>query len=241
MVALVSIGALGAGAVGRAEASQITIAPNTLSTATNFPFGTGSFWVPTMGFIYKDVPAFHLKANDVIAFDLSAMNDADDQVDIAMAPASSNGGTAPAGSYTTIVTNTQEPTNPRGDTTTGNFDLQYRVQLPFDFAGGGLIIRFSNPGSELATDSTATSVVTNAGGSADTSGHFVQRFFGDADGVPPYTNSDGAFIDAFRLNIVDPPQGGGGSNGSTTAKKCKKKKHHRSASVAKKKCKKKRH
>ncbi len=230
------------GLAGSAEASQITIAPNSLSTASNFPFGTGSFWVPNMGFIYKDVPAFQLKPNDSIAFDLSAMNDADDQLDIAMAPTTTNGGNAPAGSYTTVVTNSQAPANPRGNTVPGDFELQYKVQLPFNFAGGGLIIRFSNPGSQLATDASATSVVTNAGGSADTSGHFVQRFFGDADGVPPYTNSDGAFIDAFRLNIADAPQGGGNGNGNGNGpakKKCKKKKHHRSAFAAKKKCKKK--
>ena len=229
-----------AGLAGSAEASQVTIAPNSLSTASNFPFGTGSFWVPNMGFIYKNVPAFQLRPNDSIAFDLSAMNDADDQLDIAMTPTTTNGGNAPAASYTTIVTNSQAPTNPRGNTVNGDFELQYKVQLPFNFAGGGLIIRFSNPGSQLAVDASATSVVTNAGGSADTSGHFVQRFFGDADGIPPYTNSDGAFIDAFRLNIADAPQGGGNGSNNAARKKCKKK-HHRSASAAKKKCKKKHH
>ena len=87
----------------------------------------------------------------------------------------------------------------------------------------------------------ATSVVSKAGGSADPSDQFVQRFFADADGVAPYTNSDGAFIGGFRLTLADAPQGGGNGSNNAAKKKCKKKKHHRSASAAKKKCKKKHH
>ena len=203
MLALV----VGPGAVATAQAEQITVAPDTPNAENNFPFGTGQSWIPYMGFVYKDVPAFQLKANDVLAFDLSRVNEADDQLDIALAPTLTNGDDIPAAAFTEIVPNTQLPANPRGDTVDGNYELQYRAQTAFNFPGGGLIIRFSNPGTELAADDGSTEApLSNGGSDTDTSGFFVERFVRDLDGVYPWTG-DIYFdsIAAFRLQILDLP------------------------------------
>jgi hypothetical protein len=238
---------VGPGAVAAAQAEQtITVAPDTPNAENNFPFGTGQSWIPYMGFVYKDVPAFQLKPNDVLAFDLSRVNEADDQLDIALAPTLTNGDDIPAAAFTEIVPNTQLPANPRGDTVDGNYELQYRAQTAFNFPGGGLIIRFSNPGTELAADDGSTEApLSNGGSDTDTSGFFVERFVRDLDGVYPWTGdiflTD---IAAFRLQILDlPPQVPATPPASPTTvkkKKCKKKHKKHSAGVAKEKCKKKR-
>jgi hypothetical protein len=225
--------------IGTAQAEQtITVAPNTANANNAFPFGMGDGWTPYMGFVYKNVPAFQLKPNDVLAFDLSQANDADDQLDIALAATTTNGGDVPAAGFTQVIPNMQLPANPRGDDMSGDYELEYRAQAPFNFPGGGLIIRFSNPGSQLAADTGGPGAFTNGGDNADTSGLFVERFVRDMDGVYPWTGDTYADnITAFRLRIADlqptPPSTAG-------KKKCKKKQKKHSASAAKKKCKKKR-
>jgi hypothetical protein len=238
---------VGPGAVAAAQAEQtITVAPDTPNAENNFPFGTGQSWVPYMGFVYKDVPAFQLKPNDVLAFDLSRVNEADDQLDIALAPTMTNGDDIPAAPFTEIVPNTQLPANPRGDTVDGNYELQYRAQTAFNFPGGGLIIRFSNPGAELAADDGMTEgPLSNGGDDTDTSGFFVERFLRDLDGVYPWTGDTLVTdIAAFRLQILDlppePPPTPPATPTTVKKKKCKKKHKKHSAGVAKKKCKKKR-
>ena len=245
MGALAALGVLQIG-LGSAQAEQtITVAPDTPNAENNFPFGTGQSWIPYMGFVYKDVPAFQLKPNDVLAFDLSRVNEADDQLDIALAPTMTNGDDIPAAAFTEIVPNTQLPANPRGDTVDGNYELKYTARAGFNFPGGGLIIRFSNPGTELAADDGSTEApLSNGGSDTDTSGFFVERFVRDLDGVYPWTGdiflTD---IAAFRLQILDlppdvpatPPP----ASPTIVKKKCKKKHKKHSAGVAKKKCKKK--
>ena len=81
-----------------------------------------------MGFIYKNVPAFQLKTGDVLAFDLLAVNNADIQLQIELAPTTTNGGDVPSLPFTTVVTNTQTPANPRGDTTLENFNSSSQLR-----------------------------------------------------------------------------------------------------------------
>ena len=216
-LALAAILAFALAAAGSAQAAQtITIAPNNANAENSFPFGQGDGWTPFMGFVYKNVPAFQLKANDTLAFDLSLTNTADDQLDIALAPTTANGNDVPSGGFTQIVSNTQLPANPRGNDTTGDYELQYRAEAPFSFAGGGLIIRISNPGPQLAAETTTpVGVLSNGGESIDTSGFFVERFFRDPDGSYPWTGDTGpSNIAAFRLVIQDVP--------AAARKKCKK-------------------
>jgi len=234
-------------------ATTVNVTPDMPATAGDncFPFGlggndTGEFWTPYMGFVYKDVPAFQLKTGDKLAFDLVAMNDVDVQVKIEFAPTTGNGGDTPSLPFTTVVTNTQTPTNPRGDTTLENYELGFTAEAPFNFSGGGLIIRFSDPSAGYLTDTGAGHCDGVLGGadSADPSGFFVERYYGDADGVTPYENFDVGSLAGFRLTLADVPQpappAGPTGQPPATKKKCKKHKKKRSAeSAKKKKCKKK--
>ena len=205
------------------------------SDPNEFPFGRADVW-PQMGFVYKNVPAFNLKTGDTIAFDLGAQNNVDIQLQISMAATTVNGGDIP-GPYTTVVNNTQVPLNPRGNTVMGDYELQFTSQAPFNFGGGGLIIRFSSPGGAFATDLQQDPTLVNDADGTDSSGFFVKRFFGDADGLPPYSNSDTQGLAGFRLTLLDTPPTPSATPGTTSKKKCKKK-HRRAASA--KKCKKKR-
>lgn len=191
-----------------------------------------------MGFVYKNIPAFDLKTGDTIAFDLSVQNDVDIQLQISMAPTTVNGGDV-ADAYTTVVNNTQVPVNPRGNTVTGDYELQFTAQAPFHFPGGGLIIRFSNPGGAYASDLAPDSTLANLADSTDSSGFFVKRFFNDTDGLAPYSSGDLIDIAGFRLTIQDIPPATPAAPTTAPKKKCKKK-HKRAAVVAKEKCKKKR-
>ena len=230
---------IGQAAIGVAQASTtVNVNPaGPVSDPNEFPFGRADVW-PQMGFVYKNIPAFNLKTGDTIAFDLGAQNNVDIQLQISVAATTMNGGDIP-GAYTTLVNNTQLPVNPRGNTVMGDYELQFTAQAPFSFTGGGLIIRFSNPGGAYATDLQQDATLVNDANGTDSSGFFVERFFNDADGLPPYTSIDTQGIGGFRLTLLDatatPPSGPG-----TTAskKKCKKKKKNRAA-VAKKHCKKK--
>jgi hypothetical protein len=190
---------------GAAGPKTITISAVSPTTGNCIPFGDGGFnsgavWEPNAAFIYKNIPPFQLKANDFLAFDTSGVNDVDVQMDVALAPTTANGNDVNAQPFTTVVTNSQTPANPRGDTTTGNYDLQFKAQAPFNFAGGGLIIRFSNASPTYAADTTCTSDLI-AGNSTDTSGFFVERAFADANGASPWDTTDGFDIGVFRLTL----------------------------------------
>src|SRR3954447_1459735 len=150
----------------------ITIAATTPHAGNCWPFGEASNpsddWRPYFGFVYQNIPPFDLKPADTLAFDLSLANDHDIQLDVAMAPAANgtDNNTAP---FTTIVHNTQTPANPRGDATAGNYELAFTAQVPFSFAGGGLIIRVSNPGTSFITDQTCEVQLVGAASGSDPS------------------------------------------------------------------------
>jgi hypothetical protein len=225
-------------------ATTVSVTPTSpVAPIYGTPFGESASWVPSNVWVYKNVPAFNLKAGDTLAFDLTAQNNVDIQLDIAMAPTTTNGGDTNAAAFTQVVPNSQIPANPRGDTTTGDYELTFTVQAPFNFAGGGLLIRFGNPGGAFATDPNdpGSPVEGNTAQPSDPSGQFVERIVRDLDGVAPWTGdtyTDGG-IGGFRLNIADvPPTQPPTTTPTSSKKKCKKHKK-RSASAAKK-CKKKR-
>jgi hypothetical protein len=151
-----------------------------------------------MGFIYRNIPAFSLALGDVLAFDLGDVNSQAVQLDIELAAAASNGSDVPNLPFVKVVSNTQTPLNPNGDTIVGDFEMQFTVEAPFVFPGGGLIIRFSNPSAAYQTNTICDQVLV-FGFSSDTSGFFVKRFFGDPDGIPPYLFEDEGSIGAFRV------------------------------------------
>jgi hypothetical protein len=159
-------------------------------------------WRPYMGFVYQNLPPFHLKVGDGLGFDLMTANDQDIQLEIAMSPAT-NGTAVNTAPFTTVVTNNQAPRNPRGDDTVGDYELGYVSEGDFDFPGGGLIIRLSNPAAALAADDTCDGRVAGANNliQPDASGFFLSRVYGDADGVSPWDHSDASSIAQFRLII----------------------------------------
>jgi hypothetical protein len=188
--------------------TAITIAPSASNTTNTIPFACTPPWLPYAAYFYKDVPPFELKPGDTLAFDLIAVNDTDIQLEIALAPTTTNGGLTEAQPFTTVASNAQTPANPRGDAIQGTYELQFLAEAPFSFPGGGLILRFSNPGGAFASDATCVGNV-RGGTSSDPSGFLVQRATGDSDGVSPWENLDppGAeSILGFRLIILDPPQ-----------------------------------
>ena len=235
---------VGQAAIGSAQAAATVAVTPTSPTMgiQTAPFGASDVWAAYMAWAYKDVPAFNLKAGDTVAFDLTEQNDVDIQLQIAMAPATTNGGDVNSGPFTQIVPNTQIPANPRGNSTFGDYELTFTAQAPFNFPGGGLLIRFGNPGGAFATDSNLTGIggSGNVGLETDPSGYFVGREVRDADGTAPWTGdfyADG--VGGFRLNIADvPPTPPASAPAATPKKKCKK--GHRRAAVTAKKCKKKR-
>ncbi len=121
----------------------------------------------------------------------------------------------------------------------GDYELQFTSQAPFNFSGGGLIIRFSSPGGAFASDLQQDQTLINDANGTDSSGFFVKRFFNDADGLPPYGDSDTQGIGGFRLTLLDvPPTPPSGPSTTLPKKKCKK--HKKRSAAAAKKCKKKR-
>src|SRR5262249_48854764 len=225
----VVVAAIAALATGAAQATTLTINPVSPTGATSFPFGKGVTW-PQMGFVYKNIPAFSLKAGGHVAVDLGPPNDANIQLQIDMSATTVNGGDVPAG-YTTIVPATQVPANPTGNAVNGDYELEFTSGSSVNFAGGGLIIRFSFPGGAFTADASDTMTMTNVAQSTDPPGFFVKRFFGDGDGLPPYDNVDDTLIAGFRITTLDPTVTPPGAATPLPPlgpkKKCKKKKRPR--------------
>lgn len=182
-----------------AFSATVTIQGDNPYVQNCYPFGGGNNdWLPYAGFVYQNVPAFDIQAGDTIAFDLGALNDTDVQLEIAMAATVSNGSAEPAGAFTTVVTNTQVPANPRGDAIIGNYELQFTAESAFSFPGGGLVIRFTNPAGVFASDSSCDQVLVSHS-VGDTSGYFVGRFYRDADGAYTWDETGTDSIGGFQV------------------------------------------
>jgi hypothetical protein len=197
-------------AASAASTNAITIGAATPNAGNCFPFGgylaDGGGWGPYFAFVYQNIPPFHLRPGDIVAYDLNVPNDTDNRMDVAMAATTANGNDVNSGPFTTVVSNTQTPANPRGDDATGNYELQWTASGAFDFAGGGLLVRFSNPAGAFATDGSCDANIAGANLASDASGFFVERAYGDADGVSPWGTVDNGSIAQFRL-IFQPTSG----------------------------------
>ena len=161
-----------------ANATVTKIEGNSSDMSNCIPFGgwsSANSSTPYMGFIYKNIPAFSLAVGDTIAFDLGAENDQAIVMDIALAATTSNGGTEQDSNGFTQVVNTGTPSDPNGNTTIGDFELEYTATAAFSFSGGGLIIRFRKAGS-FANDTTCDQVLVHYD-ATDSSGYFVTRFY----------------------------------------------------------------
>lgn len=189
-----------------AHALVLTVQPEqpTLQSSC-LAFGAGGFdpVLPFMGLFYRNLPDFDLAPGDTLAFDLSAVNDADVEIDIEIAewdPVSLE-----PGPFTKIVSNTQTPANPRGDAIFGNYELQFEVEAPFSFSALGLVLRFSNPSPEYAQDASCTQVGVTAIPLDDTSNLFGGAFYGDADGLPPWSNLDfdNSLNNGFQITTIE--------------------------------------
>jgi len=163
--------------------TTLTFAPAVPAIQSCLGLGAGGFeqTLPFSGLIYQNLPAFELKPGDVLSFDLGVPNDFDVETDIHLAATAENGGVVESGPFIRVVSNAQTPVNPRGDSLIGNFEMQFIVEESFDFSGGGLILRFSNPSPLYAMDDTCFESQVGVTATADDPGNlFVQAFFGDA-------------------------------------------------------------
>jgi hypothetical protein len=210
LVAMVAGALASPGAGWAASPNTITIGAATPNAGNCFPFGgylaDGGGWGPYFAFVYQNIPPFHLRPGDIVAYDLNLPNDTDNRMDVAMAATTANGNDVNSGPFTTVATNAQTPANPRGDDVTGNYELQWTASAGFDFAGGGLLVRFSNPAGDFATDGSCDANIAGANLASDASGFFVERTYGDADGVSPWGTVDNGSIAQFRL-IFQPTSG----------------------------------
>ena len=202
------------------RATDVTVSPEDVQTDNCWPFGygasTGESWQPYYAAFYRNIPRFVLKRGDELAFDLSAPNETVVELDIALARATTNGGATNAKPFKQVVSNSQTPEDANGDGLIGNFELAFDSEAKFKFAGGGLIIRFSDPSDAYAEDDGCNPVLVG-GGSGDPSGFFVQRAYLDADGVSPWTSGDPDTIPSFRITDRKPPKTKikGGPKGTT--------------------------
>jgi hypothetical protein len=152
------------------------------------------------GFIYKNMPAMTFNPGDTLAFDTYAQNDVDITMDIYVAAAdSTNPDSEDANGFTQIAAGVT-PTNPRGNTTSGDFDLEFVLNSgSFTFAGGGLIFMFqATANTAFASDNSCTQVLVWYYAS-DSSGYFQRRFYSDTDGAYAWSGSDTSSIGGFEL------------------------------------------
>jgi hypothetical protein len=163
------------------------IASNLTPKSNCFPFYIGSggtiTWTPNYFAIYKGLPPAIIKPGDHIQFDLSFPNDIIQTVDIALGHTATDGGTTvDANGFTTIVSSGSPPVP--GDTISENYELSYAITNGYNFPGGGLMIRISNPSSAFASDSSCSNAaLAGAADSSDASGLFVARIIhADANG-----------------------------------------------------------
>jgi hypothetical protein len=119
---------------------------------------------------------------------------------MAMAHTTVNGNDVNDAPFTSVA-GSQPPSNPRGDSIEGNYELGWRVNSPFEFPGGGLLIRFSDPSPAFAADMSCDGSIVGAESAADASGFFVNRLFKDTDGVSPWDDRDSGPIGQFRISL----------------------------------------
>ena len=160
------------------EPGAVEIVPASPYVRNCFPFSS-DYWT-FMGFMYRNIPPFEMKVGDRFAFDLGATNNVDIRRNVYFARANKNP-SAPSGSsqgiravaWVQVASTAQLPTNPRGNGTVGDFELEFTAEAPFSFPGGGLIVAFDPGGID---DPGCEQVLIGASGS-DASGLFYARFY----------------------------------------------------------------
>ncbi|MGQ0814784.1 MAG: Ig-like domain-containing protein, partial [Gemmatimonadota bacterium] len=140
--------------VGVTSSVGVLIVPQQILGVGNcFPFGGNTFH-QFMGFMYRNVPPFSVQPGDRIAFDLGALNSQQARRNIFFSVANKN--PAPpvrngnelvsqdvrAVEWIKMVSETQIPDNPHGNTILGDFELVYTSEGSFSFPGGGFLIGF---------------------------------------------------------------------------------------------------
>jgi len=167
--------------------SAIKIFPQSATTVDNcIPFGNNTDFGFT-GFIYRSIKAFTVAPGDIIAFDLGGLDDVNVQRNIYFATANKNPKPAQisgnnvisqrikALAWTQVVSDSQVPKNPQGNTVNGDYELRYTSEAAFAFTGGGFIVGFgsSPPGNYQDFGCEPTVEGTT---SSDVSKDFYARF-----------------------------------------------------------------
>ena len=154
------------------------------------PFGNNKDW-GFSGFIYRNVAPFVVRPGTTFAFDLGNTNDVDIRRNIYFANANVNpapgNGNVRALSWTKVVSETQLPENPRGNTVIGDYELRYTSEANFTFSGGGFIVGFSASPPSAYADRGCEQVLVHTG-STDASNNFYGRFFSRPDQDTSFLN-----------------------------------------------------
>lgn len=188
-----------------AKAVTISITPAApINGGTCHPLAEGKVATYPAGFNYKNLPAFELQIGDTISFDMNGVNEQNIQLDIEMGATTVNGGEILSGSFTKIVSNTSPAATPKGDAIANNYELTYTVEAAFSFAGGGLIIRFTNPDATTFALDVSCGIGPTRGVNADASGYFLNMWRdGGGDGLWPYSSDNPDYAAGFVLEISD--------------------------------------
>jgi hypothetical protein len=192
-------------------AGALNVVPSTPKVGNCMPFANNVDF-GFSGFIYRNIPAFTLRPGTVIAFDLAGINDRDVRREIYFSAADHNPGPGKGNvralGWTKVVSDTQVPSTPRGNSTVGDYELRYRAESDFTFGGGGFIIGFAaSPPSTFADLGCEQVGVHTSGG--DASGNFFARFWNkphlDTSTLDRFTFGT-TFISGFVLFVdVTPP------------------------------------
>ena len=199
--------ALAAPAASDAQAVTITVQGNANGTGNCIPFGCPGSFLPFMGFVYQNIPAFTVNVGDTIAFDTNAENEVALTFNIFLGATTTNGGTTiDAGGISQVVAN-GTPADPNGNAVTGDFELAYTVTSAFTFAGGGLVIALEAVGGTTIDTTNNPNLVNSS--ATDTSNLFVSRFYGLSQpgagtDVAAGSGSDAIRIGHFRIIAADP-------------------------------------
>ncbi|HUS68871.1 MAG TPA: OmpA family protein [Kofleriaceae bacterium] len=178
-------------------------------------------WIDFSGYVYTEVPAFELKPGDRIAFDTDTTLVGqlpkgetgevpfDIQLDISLAVAADDEGTSePDADGFTRVVNDGIPADPNGNDVALDYDLEFTADTAFSFPGGGLIVRFSDPGPDLAatSDCRLASISGMSGREPLPEPPLVSGFRGDLDGDYPWIYRDfqftGETLDVAFMRII---------------------------------------
>ncbi|MGK0212130.1 MAG: hypothetical protein ACI9D4_002471, partial [Polaribacter sp.] len=148
--------------------SIVSIVPKSKTSVGNcIPFGSTSY--KTSGMVYKNIPAFTIRSGDKLKFDLGRTNNVDIKRNIYIA--NLNSSNSVQGGWTKIVSNSQTPLNPKGNTIKGDYELTYTVDASFTHSGGRLAMAFNG------TNDSGCDQVNVATTNSDSSGKFDFRFY----------------------------------------------------------------